>query len=218
MLHSYIKSCQTQRNGVPLVKHTRRNGTCFEGLWLPWNVSERVLIWYDILLTVKPKLRLAKAVQPLPILGLYSGIFGMYLQHSGSQQSTYKAKNILFYALWVLYALSAATVIFDILTFCWVYAVSMDDHRCLTLFQLFLQNIETQYYDLDIIENTVFACCDFITQIILVRTTGNAYYFSNFLKDISLLDCVELQHSCCDRSLTLGIRILRSIELFSRTD
>ena len=141
-------------------------------------MSERVLIWYDILLTVKPKLRLAKAVQPLPILGLYSGIFGMYLQHSGSQQSTYRAKNILFYALWVLYALSTATIIIDILGFAWPLAdaVSMDDHGCLTLFQLVVQNYQNMEiaYHLEIIEVTVFACCDFIAQLILVRmATGN---------------------------------------------
>ena len=59
----------------------------------------------------------------------------MYLQHRGSQQGTNKAKNILFYALWVLYALSAATGIIDLLQF-WPDTVSMDDRCCLTLFQL----------------------------------------------------------------------------------
>jgi len=40
----------------------------------------------------------------------------MYLQHHGSQKSTSdKAKNILFYALWVLYALSAASGIIGII-------------------------------------------------------------------------------------------------------
>ena len=31
-------------------------------------------------------------------------------------------------------------------------------------------------YHLDIIQATVFACCDFIAQLVLVRTTGDAYY------------------------------------------
>ena len=43
----------------------------------------------------------------------------MYLQHSESQQNTDKAKNILFYALWVLYALSTVTIIIDILPIYW---------------------------------------------------------------------------------------------------
>ena len=54
----------------------------------------------------------------------------MYLQHHESQQSTDRARNILFYALWVLYALTTATIIVEILIFYWIDAVSMDDHRC----------------------------------------------------------------------------------------
>ena len=126
--------------------------------------------------TLKPKLLKQSNIFPIP--GLYSGIFVMYLQHQGSQQSTDKAKNILFYALWVLYALSTATIIIDILGFAWPLAdaVSMDYHGCLTLFQLVVQNYQNMEiaYHLEIIEVTVFACCDFIAQLILVRmATGN---------------------------------------------
>lgn len=65
--------------------------------------------------------------------GLYSGIFAIHLHHHGSQQKTDdKAKNILFYALWVLYALTAATSIIDMLPFSWRYAVSMYDYCCST--------------------------------------------------------------------------------------
>ena len=42
--------------------------------------------------------------------------------------------------------------------------------------------------------------------------SGNAYHLidsSNSSKDISLLDCMELQYSCCDSSFSFGIRILR---------
>src|ERR1700735_5350564 len=92
-------------------------------------------------ISVNSHAQVAKAVQHYPIPGLYSGIFAMYLQHHGSQQSTDKAKNILFYALCVLYALSSATIIIDMLGFSWPDAVvSMDDHGCLTLFQLLVQN------------------------------------------------------------------------------
>ena len=69
----------------------------------------------------------------------------MYLQHRGSQQSTNRAKNILFYALWVLYALTTAIVIVGILQACWIDAVSMDDHHCLTLFQLVYRTSSTTF-------------------------------------------------------------------------
>jgi len=74
----------------------------------------------------------------------------MYLQCYGSQRSTDKAKNILFHGLWVLYVLSAATGIIDIVTFLWLDA-----------------SIEV-LYDLQIIQYTVFACCDFIAQFMLI--------------------------------------------------
>ena len=173
------------------------------------------LVWY--LSTVKPKLLLAKAVQHCPIPGLYSQIFSMYLQHYGSQKSTDRAKIIFLYALWVLYGLTMATIIVDILQFFWNDPVSMDDHRCLTLFQLVLQNIEI-LYRFGIIQGTLSAFCDVIAQSILVRTTGNTYHLSNSSKDISMLDCLGLQHSCCDRSIILSICILRYINLFSFTE
>jgi len=76
----------------------------------------------------------------------------MYLQHHGSQQqNTDKAKNIIFYALWVLYALSAITSSVSIVLGCpWSSA-----------------NIEMVHH-LGIIKVTAFACCDFITQFILI--------------------------------------------------
>ena len=60
----------------------------------------------------------------------------MHLQHRGSQKMV---KNILFYALSVLYVLSAATIIVDMLQFFAIAAVtvSVDDHGCLTFFNWF---------------------------------------------------------------------------------
>ena len=167
--------------------------------------------------TVKPKLLLANPVQHCFIPGLYSGIFAIYLQHRGSQQGTNRANNILFYALWVLYALTTATFIVDMLELHWIIdmTVSMDYHRFLNLFRLILQTIEILYH-LQIIEVTLFALCDVIAQTILVRTTDNGYHHSsNSSKDISMLDRLGLQHSCCYRSIILGIRILRYINLSS---
>ena len=98
----------------------------------------------------------------------------MYLQRHGSQKSAYKAKNIVFYALWVLYALSAVTSIVEILDIS--VSVSMDNHGCLISFQLLVRNIVVNHRVLGIIQITVFACCDFIAQFILVRTFGNAHH------------------------------------------
>ena len=77
------------------------------------------------MISVKPKLLLAKAVQHWAIPGLYSGIFVIYLQHRGSPQSTDRAKNVLFYALLVLYALTTATIIVDMLVVFWIGVVSV---------------------------------------------------------------------------------------------
>ena len=143
----------------------------------------------------------------------------MYLQHRrGSQQSTDRTNNILSYALWALYALTTATDILDILVFFWPETVSVDDHRCLTLFQLVLQNRKSLYH-LGIIEVILFALCDVIAQSILVRRTGNCYHYSsNYSKDISFLDCLGLQHSCGNHSVILSVRILRYIDLSSFSD
>ena len=86
------------------------------------------------MISVNYQAQIAKAVQHFPIPGLYSGIFAIYLQHCASQQSADRAKNILFYALWMLYALTTATIIIDIVEVFFNDAVSVDDHRCLTLF------------------------------------------------------------------------------------
>ena len=186
-----------------------------------WNLPQQILTTLDVLWKGSSLVwylsichaQVAKAVQHCPIPGLYSGIFVMYLRHCCGSQRSDRENNIIFYALWVLYASITALIIVDTLSFCWVYAVSMHDHCSLTLFQLIIQNIEIQY-QLQIIDVTAFACSDFIAQMILVRPTGNAYYYSsNFSKDISLLDCLGLQHSYCDCSVILSIRILRYINL-----
>ena len=90
-------------------------------------------------ISVNSQAQVAKAVEHCPIPGLYSGIFAIYLQH---HQSTDKAKNILFYALSVLYALSAATSIIDILQFPFRDAVSLDDYSCLTFFSISCTELE----------------------------------------------------------------------------
>jgi len=85
------------------------------------------------------------------LFGLYSGIFALYLQclHA-SKTDAVNAKNILFYALCFLYILSVATIGFDIVSF-------VMDGGNLTL-----------VYAINTTQFTLFACCDFIAQSILI--------------------------------------------------
>ena len=101
-------------------------------------------------------------------------------------------------------------LIIEMLQFSWNDAVSTDDHRCSNLFELVVQNAESLYH-FEIIEVTLFALCDVMAQSILVRPTGNYHYSFNSSKDISLLDRLGLQHSCCDCSVIINICILRYI-------
>ena len=51
------------------------------------------------------------------ILGLYSGIFALYLQYHSSKKETDNATQNIFYALCVLYVLSVALIALDIAIF-----------------------------------------------------------------------------------------------------
>ena len=57
---------------------------------------------------------LTKEVQLFSDLGIYSGIFAIYL-HCASRES--RTAAIVFYALCILYVLSAATVVSDLLSY-----------------------------------------------------------------------------------------------------
>ncbi|KAF8817015.1 hypothetical protein BYT27DRAFT_7247886 [Phlegmacium glaucopus] len=82
--------------------------------------------------------------------GLYSGIFSIYLQGT-SKRSTDKRNNIIFYALCALYVLSAVTVVGDIAGF---------------LYNIFRN--PTTVLRISFLQTTVFGCCDFIAQSILI--------------------------------------------------
>jgi len=92
------------------------------------------------------------------IPGLYSGIFALHLQMYASRKETDDSskQNIVFHALWVLYVLSAATMGID--TVLSVDSAINDD----------ITHIST-LYRLSIVQPVVFACCDFITQSILIH-------------------------------------------------
>ena len=66
----------------------------------------------------------AKEVQLLPGLGIYSGIFAIYLQCVLSKEP--RTTSIVFYALCLLHILSTATVISDLLLVLAVIEVSIN--------------------------------------------------------------------------------------------
>ncbi|KAF8815206.1 hypothetical protein BYT27DRAFT_7249401 [Phlegmacium glaucopus] len=84
------------------------------------------------------------------LYGLYSGIFAIYLRGT-SKRSTDKRNNILFYALCALYVLSVVTLVIGTAAF--IYDII---GNLTTILQLLL------------VQSTVFGCCDFIAQSILI--------------------------------------------------
>ena len=84
-----------------------------------WSASRLVLngsfsVTYSFY--VLPLLLVAKNVQLFPGLGVYSGIFAIYLQYPSNVSKT-RTANVIFYILCLLYFFCAATVVSDLLTF-----------------------------------------------------------------------------------------------------
>ena len=80
-------------------------GVCLEG-FLYGKIS--------ILCALTCTLQVENKVQLFSFLGLYSGILTMYLQ---SPSKTSRTATILFYALCLLYVLSTATIVSDLVAF-----------------------------------------------------------------------------------------------------
>ena len=78
---------------------------CLEGF-----LYGKILPWFVPLLLV------TKQVQLFPAVGVYSGIFAIYLQ-SPSNASRTRMANIVFYIICLLYAFCSATVVMDLLYF-----------------------------------------------------------------------------------------------------
>ena len=122
----------------------------------------------------------AKEVQLLSGLGIYSGIFAIYLQFTSKDSRT---TECIFYALCLLYILSTATVVGDLLVFMidsdvsnisickniiYLLVMLMRLNTLLVQLQIDLQSI---LFGLSIIQATVTVngCCDLIAQCTLVR-------------------------------------------------
>ena len=68
----------------------------------------------SVLCALNCTLQVANKVQLFPGLGLYSGIFALYLQ---CPSKTSRMATIVFYALYLLYVLSTATIVGDFVAF-----------------------------------------------------------------------------------------------------
>ena len=82
---------------------------------------------YGNLCALPCTLRLAKEVQLFPGLGLYSGIFAMYLQCSKKAGRSGTAV-VVFYAVCLLYLLSTATFVGDLVSL--IFYVSNNSIIC----------------------------------------------------------------------------------------
>ena len=100
-----------------------------------------------------------KKVQLFPGLGIYSGIFAIYLHCVLSKEP--RTRSIVLYALCLLYILSTATVVCDLLVY--ILPIQLQTLSHVTTVQLqTLSRITT-------VQIIVIGCCDFIAQCTLVR-------------------------------------------------
>lgn len=122
-------------------------------------------------------------------LGLYSGIFVMYLQHPSNKSRT----SIILYALCLLYILSTATIVSDLLTLILGVSINSISKNSLFFFKLVVQlrfstlspqlhiNSDLIFFRLTTIQSIASGCCDFLAQCILVRINRCTYYHSFYL-------------------------------------
>ena len=155
---------------------------------------------------------LSKRDSNLPLVpGLYSGIFVMYLQyHAAKKRSNNVKENTIFYALCVVYALSMAIMALDIAVSVTTAFVS----NYIFFFNFVLIRVVQRLFIT--IQPIAFACCDFITQSILVCTTRQCpsiQFIHLIFKDTPLLYSVVPKYPHCDHSFNFSICILRSVNL-----
>ena len=127
---------------------------------------------------------LAKEVQ---LLGLYSGIFVMYLQ-CPSESNKSGTTTILFYALCLLYVLSTVTFVGDLLSFILELSLEVSTNNSICKNIIFLSVVQSRIrtlplqlqidpesrwqpmlFHISIVQTTASGCCDFIAQCIIVR-------------------------------------------------
>ena len=144
--------------------------SAFIGLYLEWFLYGKISVLCALTCT------LVKDLFPGP--GLYSGIFAIYLQCPKKESRT---AMIIFYVLCLLFVLSTATVVCDLLYIIvlGIYLDVSDNSICnLNIFYLsVVQEAQSPQLQIDMqsmlfrvhfLQITVDSCCDVIAQFILV--------------------------------------------------
>ena len=140
----------------------------------------------------------AKEVQLFPGLGIYSGIFFIYLRCVLSKES--RTTSIIFYALCLLYALSTALVVCELLDL--VIQVSNNSIckniiflsvtiqlRLITLPVQLQSHLQLMFSRVSIAQGTIFGGSDFIAQCILVRINHCTYQLFYSPKSSKIYRC-----------------------------
>ena len=128
-----------------------------------------------------------------PIPGIYSGLFAIHLALHATKRETDSSKpKIVFYALSVLYVLTGALFAIEI--------VPVVSNSIFFFFQPRANSVgqdDAISYGFAVADATIFGCCDFIAQCILVRTANklelqySIHSIHLIFKDTLLLDCVR---------------------------
>ena len=125
---------------------------------------------------------LAKEVQLFPGLGLYSGIFACI--YNAYRESP---AIILFYAVFLLYVLSTASFVGDLVTLIFEVSnilsvripfLSVVQWRIGTLSLQLQIDSQPMLSRLSIVRTTASGCCDFLAQCILVRINYSSVLFT----------------------------------------
>ena len=116
-----------------------------------------------------------------PCPGLYSAIFFIYMQCQTSEEFSIKKRNVLLYALSVLYILSSATIVLDV-TELTVSKIFIHHNSLFFTLLIFGQDWYPTTslvpgFRLDYASQTIIGLCDFISQAILVRINSNHLLF-----------------------------------------
>ena len=117
-----------------------------------------------------------KQVELFPGLGFYSGILAMYLQCQPNK-STGRTKNIVFYAICLLYLLSTVNFVSDLVAL--VFSVSHGNSiRSKNIIYLWVVQwrINEPIFSIGIVQGVTSGCCDFLAQCILVRINHCTYH------------------------------------------
>jgi hypothetical protein len=124
-----------------------------------------------------------------PGLGLYSGIFAIYLQRP-SNKSRSRTANVVFCVICLLYVLSTATLILDSLRDSVSNNSTIRKNIVLSsVVQLGIIGTLSPQLQIDsqsivnqvvLVQNIVNACCDFTTQSIIVRINHSSCIYPPF--------------------------------------